>query len=913
MLKSNNREILPQNIKISNYKLTLFPNFDSFKFQGEEIIKFKVVNDTNIITLNSHEIDVYDAVISQTSEKCIDIQYDKTTQRVMIIFESMLTSGNEYDIIVSYSGIHNDQMNGFYRSKYTDQYGIDKYLVTTQFEATYARQAFLCVDEPSSKATFDISLTVPINLTALSNMPEKTSLCTVNEDEGTKTVTFETTPIMSTYLLAFFVGEVDYIEKFTKRKNGDQIRVRVYSPPLKSSEGAFALDLTCKTLDFFADYFDVDYPLPKMDLIAIPDFAAGAMENWGLVTFRTKYLLYNEKTTSAQMKTLIAEIVCHELAHQWFGNLVTMEWWSDLWLNEGFATWAAFMATNEFFPEWKMWENFVTNEHNNAIELDQLSTSHPISNDVKKATEVNEIFDAITYSKGACVIRMLADFLGEIPFRDGLRKYLNKYQYKNAQTSDLWDSLSEVSGKNVAEMMDSWINTVGFPLVEVKCCTKTQSLKCNIIDDCIINDQSHSSGVCGCVDSDSSSCGSGSVDNDGPGAGSDIREFNISQTKFVQSLAVNKTTPSSMNWVIPLNILTKSSGIIRTEMFDSNMTMKVNGLVKLNTQNSGFYLTKYDDECLKMLSRMIWFLNPLDRAELIDTLFVLASTGHTSIRKPLRFLKSYIGTCESDYLTCGAISSGMGKIRNVWYDNQLVDEYVRNFMHKLLTPIFRSLGWTPMNGETHQTSQLRVLSINCIIYNDDLMEEAISRFYEYLSGDTTRLHSDIRGSVFKLMVKYDDKYVKTLMDYYPSVDSNEIQTEILRAIGIVKDIDILKEALDFSFVSNIVRPQDAYIVSVYASMSDTGREYNWKYIVENWNVISKLYNGGMSIFGRIISYALENLVNEDLLNRAVSFLDGKKGELLEVQNTIKQSVEKARLLIEWKKRDNDELCELLKQ
>ena len=871
------REILPQNISVSNYKLTLFPNFDSFKFQGEETIKFKVIEDTNIITLNSHEIDVHDAVISQTSEKCIHIGYEKVTQRVMITFKSMLLAGNEYDIIISYSGTHNDQMNGFYRSKYTDQYGIDKYLVTTQFEATYARQAFLCVDEPSAKATFDISLTVPVNLTALSNMPEKSTL--VNEDEGTKTVTFERTPIMSTYLLAFFVGEVDYIEKFTNRKDGELIRVRVYSPPLKSSEGLFALNLTCKTLNLFTEYFGIDYPLPKIDLIAIPDFAAGAMENWGLVTFRTKYLLYNEKTTSSQMKTLIAEIVCHELAHQWFENLVTMEWWSDLWLNEGFATWAAFMATNEFFPEWKMWENFVANEHNNAIELDQLSTSHPISNDVKKATEVNEIFDAITYSKGACVIRMLADFLGEIPFRDGLRKYLNKYQYTNAKTSDLWDCLSEVSGKNVSDMMDSWINTVGFPLVNVSCC---DHLHAHIIDDCMNNDD-----VC---------------------HANNTTKLMISQTKFSRTNENNTT-----NWVVPLNILTKSDEIKRIEMVETNMDITVDGFVKLNAQNSGFYLTKYDDKCLFELSKMINTLNPLDRAELIDTLFVLASTGHASIKKPLAFLESLLknGNTEYDYLTCGAISAGIGKIRNVWYNNELVDEYVKKIVKEFYTPIFKSLGWNPIYGESHQTSQLRALSINCIIYNNDLMDAAISRFNEYINGNLNALHSDIRGSVFKLMVKYDDKYVKTLMEYYPSVDSNEIQTEILRAIGIAKDIEILKDALDFSFVSNIVRPQDAYIVSVYASMSDTGREYNWKYIVENWNIISKLYNGGMSIFGRIISYALENLVNEELLNSAVQFLDGKKNELQEVQNTIKQSVEKARLLIEWKKKDTKELCELL--
>ena len=354
-------------------------------------------------------------------------------------------------------------------------------VVVTQFEATDARRCFPCFDEPNLKATFQVTINADQGLTALSNMPVIGEGEVKVNGKTKKQYVFDTTPIMSTYLLAMAVGEFDYIQSKAvpkSPKGAKPIDVRVFTLKGQSNQGQFGLDVAVKTLEFFSSYFDIAYPLPKMDLIAIPDFSAGAMENWGLVTYREIYLLYDEKTTSSSVKQRIAYVVGHELAHQWFGNLVTMDWWSELWLNEGFATFVGWMAVDNLFPEWKVWTQFVTNDYSHGLALDCLRSSHriffkfnhlAIEVEVQSPSEINQIFDAISYSKGASVIRMLNSFLGQETFMNGVRLYLKKHAYSNATTLDLWSSLKEASGIDVATLMFTWTRKMGYPMVTVVC------------------------------------------------------------------------------------------------------------------------------------------------------------------------------------------------------------------------------------------------------------------------------------------------------------------------------------------------------------------------------------------------------------------------------------------------------------
>eukprot|EP01094_Clydonella_sp_ATCC50884_P017334 TRINITY_DN2999_c0_g1_i1.p1 TRINITY_DN2999_c0_g1~~TRINITY_DN2999_c0_g1_i1.p1 ORF type:complete len:463 (-),score=132.41 TRINITY_DN2999_c0_g1_i1:21-1409(-) len=358
--------------------------------------------------------------------------------------------------IASFEGVLNDQMAGFYRSRYSVE-GEERFMAVTQFEPTDARRAFPCWDEPSLKATFSVSLTVPTNRTALGNMPAEEEQ--VNGD--LKTIRFGRTPIMSTYLVAFLVGEFDVVEDVTK----EGVVMKVYTPLGKADQGKFALEVGKNTLSFYTDYFAIPYPLPCLAMVAISDFSAGAMENWGLVTYRETALLIDSATSGVSNKQRVAYVVAHELAHQWFGNLVTMEWWKELWLNEGFATWVGNLAVDHLFPAWDIWTKFSSDYFARAQQLDSLRSSHPIEVEVYSSDEINEIFDAISYCKGAAIIRMIASVLGLDAFKKGLQIYLKRHQYGNAVTDDLWQALQESSGVDVKSLMDVWTKHTGYPVL----------------------------------------------------------------------------------------------------------------------------------------------------------------------------------------------------------------------------------------------------------------------------------------------------------------------------------------------------------------------------------------------------------------------------------------------------------------
>ncbi|XP_011408740.2 PREDICTED: puromycin-sensitive aminopeptidase-like protein, partial [Amphimedon queenslandica] len=392
---------LPTDVVPVNYTLELKPDLQKFTFAGKVCITLKVNTPTKTVCLNSADIEISNVTCG---DQVGTVSYQKEDERVSFDFPQEISS-SEATLNIVFTGILNDQMKGFYRSKYTrpDEPDVERYTAVTQFEPADARRAFPCWDEPAHKATFDVTLVVPKNLVALSNMDVKET----KEDGDNKTVVFNRTPIMSTYLLAFIVGEYDYIED----KDSNGVVVRVYTPLGKKEQGRFALNIATKTLPFYREYFNVPYPLPKIDLIAIPDFAAGAMENWGLVTYRERLLLASEDSPISS-KQIVAIVVGHELAHQWFGNLVTMEWWTDLWLNEGFASWIEYLCVDYCHPEFDIWTQFLAQDYAQALSLDALSNSHPIEVIVGPPSEVEEIFDTISYSKGASVIRMLHNWIG---------------------------------------------------------------------------------------------------------------------------------------------------------------------------------------------------------------------------------------------------------------------------------------------------------------------------------------------------------------------------------------------------------------------------------------------------------------------------------------------------------------------
>jgi puromycin-sensitive aminopeptidase len=408
-LKSE-RVLLPENCIPTHYDLCLTPDMSALTFSCDMTINVNVTSVLKEITMHSKEIVIQSASIDGLNT--CDINYDEKMTTVTLSFPNDVSIGNNKQLKISYTGILNGDMAGFYKSSYCNANGDKMIMASTQFEALDARRAFPCWDEPAVKATFKVSLIIENHLQALSNMPE---IGIQHLPNGSKKIDFDISPIMSTYLLAWAIGEFDMVQCYTN----EGVSIRIFCPPGRAPQGYFALDAGKRALEFYNDFFGIKYPLPKLDMLCVTEFAAGAMENWGLVTYREVDLMIDAEKASSQQKQRVAIVVAHELAHQWFGNLVTMEWWDGIWLNEGFAAFMEHFCVDSLYPEYKIWEQYTTDAYGHAQKLDALRTSHPVVVPIKHAEEVEQVFDAISYCKGSCCVRTVKNVIGLDAFRKG--------------------------------------------------------------------------------------------------------------------------------------------------------------------------------------------------------------------------------------------------------------------------------------------------------------------------------------------------------------------------------------------------------------------------------------------------------------------------------------------------------------
>lgn len=584
-----------------------------------EFSSLEVKEETNSISLNTLELDIHSTKITAGDSQISSspkISYNEDTQTSTVSFEKSIPAGSKAQIIQTFTGQLNDKMAGFYRSSYKGTNDETKYIATSQMEPTDARRAFPCFDEPALKATYTTTLVAEKHLTCLSNMDVASEREVDSKMSGgkKKAVTFNKTPLMSTYLLAFIVGDLKCIETSDFR-----VPVRVFATADKEIElGRFSLDLAARTLDFYEKTFDSKFPLPKMDMVAIPDFSAGAMENWGLITYRVVDLLFDEKTSGASTKQRIAEVVQHELAHQWFGNLVTMDFWDGLWLNEGFATWMSWYSCNSFYPEWKVWQSYVTDNLQSALSLDSLRSSHPIEVPVKRADEINQIFDAISYSKGSCVLRMISKYLGEDTFMEGIRRYLKKHAYGNTQTGDLWAALSDASGKDVEKVMDIWTKNVGYPVVTV-----TENSSSNSI--------------------------------------------HVKQNRFLRTADVKPEEDKTL-FPVFLGLRTKDGVNEELTLSTREHDFKVPSLdfFKLNADHAGIYRTSYSSSRLEKLGQAAkkGLLTVEDRAGMIADAGALAASGYQKTSGILSLLKGF--DSEAEFVVWDEILTRIASVRGAW-------------------------------------------------------------------------------------------------------------------------------------------------------------------------------------------------------------------------------------------------------
>jgi tricorn protease interacting factor F2/3 len=815
-------------VKPINYTITFEPDLKKFIFVGSEELDVLIKKATNVITLNAAELKITSCnVVSKGKTIKAKTMLDGKNEKLTIKLPEKI-SGNAI-LNIDFTGILNDRLLGFYKSQYK-QNGKTKYIATSQFEAADARRAFPCWDEPEAKATFDISIIAENKFTAISNMPVASKKRMKNKTR----YKFAKTPVMSTYLVYLGVGEFEYLTG----KIG-KIQVRVITTKGNKSKGQFALSLGKRLLKSYENYFGIKYPLPKLDLIAIPDFAAGAMENWGAITFRETILLYDPKTSSTRTKQYIAEVISHEIAHQWFGNLVTMKWWNDLWLNESFATFMATKFVDKFYPEWDLWNQFLEDTMNTAMGLDALNSTHPIDVKVNSTSEIREIFDAISYDKGGCVLRMLEHYVGELNFQKGLKQYLADFKYKNAKGQDLWDAIGKSSKMPVNKMVQTWLKQPGFPVVEI------------------------------------------SQNGD---------TLDIRQSRFI----MEQKNKSKEKWLIPLSIgLTKES----THKLISEKSTKIKipkshlGFVA-NFGRKGFYRVKYDDGILLDLKMLVDQnkVNPIDRWAIQNDLFALCVAGKEELRNYLDFTDAYYN--EDTYLAKANVANNLNFVYlfTFWEDfTEDIKEYAINYLRKL----YSDLGWDKRKGEKHTDSLLRSFVIFVLgkMGDEQILSDAETRFMKFLKSPIS-LDPDMRETVYSLVAwNGNSRTFSKLIKLYKKTPNIEEKLRFLSALCLFRDEKLLKKTLDFS-QSKYVRSQNMSLPIIKIAGNPYGKKILWPWLKTNWPKLSKKVGRGNPLFNRIVASIA--LVADDSMEKEIRQFF-KKNPTPGTERTQEQMLERVRI------------------
>ena len=781
-----------KNLSINKYDIVINTVKSDDTYTASVEIIFNIDEQTKEIELDSKGLKIIKCdFYSESHENQPSLNFKTKNNKLVINSYSKFEIDKNAKLRIEFEGKIADDLKGIYASKYLSNSGKEEKLISTQFEPTDARNAFPCIDEPNYKAKFNLTLIIHSNLTAISNMPiEKTK----NLNEKETQIKFQETPIMSTYLLFFAIGKI----KSKQLKTNNNILIRVWATNEQEKFSDFALETSEKLLDYFESYFGTKYPLPKLDHIAIPDFAAGAMENWGCISYRETALLVDPEKSSIQTKQLVAAIIAHEMAHMWFGDLVTMDWWNDLWLNESFASWMGDKAISNLYPEWDVWTKFLLDDTNRAFELDALDSSHPIEQEVKNPDEIGQLFDAISYSKGASLIRMLENYIGEEKFKKGIQQYIVKHQYKNTITNDLWDALSKSSNKDIKTLMEQWTTKSGFPLILV------------------------------------------SEEND---------KIKISQEKF----SYNPENNDQSEWIVPIkynslinNTKSKQTHLLETkEDFIQNKNITI-----MNTDSSGFYKTSYSNKLFSKISNLLTdninnFSNE-ERLGLISDYYTLLKSSKIDPSKYLDLIKT-LNKESNPYIwkyICGSLKSIDSKL----YNTDLYSKYY-SFASEIFNNISIDLEWnldkTP--SETDQIMIATLIDSACYFGIEDLKNKSSQIFKEISLNSNDEIHPNLkRPLLFSIAYNGESNDFDKIWELYLNSNSQEEKSLYLGSLTQFKNIDKIKFLLNQVTTKNI-RKHDIASVLIGVANNNLALSTAWEYLKQNWSKILNISGDGFQL------------------------------------------------------------------
>ncbi len=824
---------LPGGVVPTRYDVRLRPDLDDASFTGIVTIDLTVGVATRTLVLNAADLEIVSCTVDG-ADATWELLAD--TERLVVTAASEIAAGPSR-LTIEFVGVINDKLRGFYRSTYVDDDGVEHVIATTQMQATDCRRGFPCWDEPEYKAVFAITLDVADELTAISNGPEIERTTT----DGRSVIRFADTMKMSSYLVAFVVGRLET----TETVDVDGIPLRVVHVPGKGHLTALGLDVGAFCLRWFQEYYGIAYPSDKVDLVALPDFAAGAMENLGCITFRESLLLVDPATSTQFERQNVVDVVAHELAHMWFGDLVTMRWWNGIWLNEAFATFMEVAACDAYRPDWERWTSFGV-ERTQAFDTDSLDNTRSVEFDVRSPADADGMFDVLTYQKGGSLLRMLEQYLGAEEFRTGVSHYLDAHSHSNTETNDLWDAIEETSGEPVRRIMDSWIWQPGYPLVHASI-----------------------------------------VDDDG------VPSLRLAQRRFRFGDHPTSADSKSSVWAIPVHI--RNGGTVTTVLLDGTETAAPlpladpDGSVVVNAGGSGYFRVDYDDTLRSRLDTdALAEMSTLERYNLVDDAWAATVAGDLSASELLSFLEAFEG--ERDHAVWQAIVIALRGLSRLLDDGPAFEAF-RTRVRTLAAPALTDLG-EPAAGESDLTAKLRGLLVGAVgVLGGDIGIQARCReLFDDAAKDPTSVDPELTAAATSVVAATGDAdtYAR-LRDGFRHGATPQDQLRQLYALAEFDDEALLLETCEFAMNSE-VKTQNAPFLLRLAIANRRHGAAAWAFVRDHWDEANSRFPS--NTIGRMVD-TVRLLNTPELVDEAASFFADHP--IAQAAKTLDQVLERQRV------------------